>query len=110
MLATSYLPDGTDASVLGYWRPAPDVTVVGTDISAILKGAEHPVLAHLFLDMLMDTDNALTNFAFTGYQGVVQGMEADKVLAAEIIPENLTDTLVDRRRLREGRLHPRPAA
>ena len=94
VLATSYLPDGVDPSVLGYWRPAPDVTVVGTDLSAILKGAEHPVLAHRFLDMLMDTDNALTNFAFTGYQGVVQGLQADKVLAADIIPENLTNTLV----------------
>jgi spermidine/putrescine transport system substrate-binding protein len=94
VLATSYLPEGTDSSVLGYWKPAPEETVVGTDISAILKDAEHPVLAHLFLDMLMDTDNALTNFAFTGYQGVITGLESENVLAAEIIPENLTNTLV----------------
>ncbi len=94
VLATSYLPEGTDSSVLGYWKPAPQETVVGTDISAILKDAEHPVLAHLFLDMLMDTDNALTNFAFTGYQGVITGLESENVLAAGIIPENLTNTLV----------------
>jgi spermidine/putrescine transport system substrate-binding protein len=102
VLATSYLPEGTDASVLGYWKPSPDVTVVGTDTSAILKDAEHPVLAHLFLDMLMDTDNALTNFAFTGYQGVITGLEAENVLAAGILPDNLTNTLVGDTDFAEG--------
>jgi spermidine/putrescine transport system substrate-binding protein len=102
VLATSYLPEDTDASVLGYWKPSPDVTVVGTDASAILKDAEHPVLAHLFLDMLMDTDNALTNFAFTGYQGVITGLEAENVLAAGILPDNLTNTLVGDTDFAEG--------
>ncbi len=109
VLATSYLPDGVDPSVLGYWRPAPDVTVVGTDLSAILKDAEHPVLAHLFLDMLMDTENALTNFRVHRLPGRGAGPPGRQGARGGDHPREPDEHLGDRRRLRQGHLHPRLA-
>jgi spermidine/putrescine transport system substrate-binding protein len=35
---------------------------------AIPKGAEHPVLAHQFLNFMLDSGNSLTNFEYVGYQ------------------------------------------
>ena len=51
-----YLPEGTDADVLGYW--APERTTVANDFFVIPARSERPVLAHAFIDFLLDPANA----------------------------------------------------
>ena len=41
---------------------------INNDLIAIPASAEHPVLAHAFLDWMMTFDNAMLNFSWNGYQ------------------------------------------
>ena len=46
------------------------------DTNTVLRGAQNPVLAHLFLNYLEDLPNALTNISFNGYMQPVNGGHA----------------------------------
>ena len=55
-----YLPKGETPDVLGYWRPDdPKERVIGSDNIAIPKSAKKPVLAHLFINDLLDNKISL---------------------------------------------------
>src|SRR5512132_768578 len=56
------------APSLRYFWPSEGAGVVGCDLVAICAGAESPVLAHAFLNHLLDTGVALRHFAWNGYQ------------------------------------------
>ena len=74
------LPEGTDASVLGWWYPSSGVGVVNNDCMAVLAKAKNPVLAHLYINHLLDP--ATGTPAFTG---IVQATAlAPTALEAEI--------------------------
>ena len=51
-----------------YWYPADGKGMVDNDLMVILAQGQNPVLAHLFLDFMLDTKNALDNFGYIGYQ------------------------------------------
>jgi spermidine/putrescine transport system substrate-binding protein len=53
---------------LGYWFPADRKGAIFNDTITIPANAEHPVLAHHFLDWLMTFKNAMLNFTWNGYQ------------------------------------------
>ena len=57
--APSYMPKGVNADVIGYWFPADGRGPVNNDTMAVLNGASNPVLAHLFLNYLLDLPNVL---------------------------------------------------
>ena len=59
---------GHTAPLLSYWWPKDKKGVVGNDCIAILKTSKNPVLAHLFLNYMLDFDNAMKNFSWVGYQ------------------------------------------
>ena len=56
--AASYLPEGTTADVLGFWHPPAGQYVVTNDSMGVLANAENPVLAHLYINYLLDNDVA----------------------------------------------------
>lgn len=87
--AYSYLPEGTDPSVIGWWYPADDVGVVNNDCMAVTANAANPVLAHLYINFLLDSAIAEENFTWNGYLPPIQGLDADYLIAAEYVPENL---------------------
>lgn len=87
--AYSYLPEGTDPSVLGWWYPADGVGVVGNDCMAVTANAANPVLAHLYMNHLLDRDNAEENFSWNGYLPPIVGLDADFLIENEYAPENL---------------------
>jgi spermidine/putrescine transport system substrate-binding protein len=96
VLAQRYLPKGTPADVLRYWWPGSSTRtpggIVHSDQLVILRGSSNPVLAHLFLNQLLDSDTALKSFAFTGFQQPLRGSEPDALVAAGLVPPNLRDT------------------
>ena len=59
-------PALTDAR-MGYWWMR-EGGVVGCDLLGVLSSGRNPVLAHLFLNHLLDLDVAMSNFAWNGYQ------------------------------------------
>src|SRR5579862_9793253 len=78
--AASYMPKGVPVDVVGYWFPAEGRGPTANDTNTILRGAQNPVLAHLFLDYLQDLDNALTNISYNGYMQPVYGVTEDRLV------------------------------
>lgn len=99
--AQYYFPEGGDTSVLGYLWPAKGANstvngLVANDTMTILRNAEHPVLAHNFLNWMLDEANALDNFSWLGYQPPQVALNIDSLVADEWIPENLASAVVTR--------------
>jgi spermidine/putrescine transport system substrate-binding protein len=97
--AQYYFPEGGDPGVLGYLWPARSSGstvkgLVANDTMTIVKGAEHPVLAHNFLNWMLDESNSLENFAWLGYQPPQVGLDPDTLVADEWIPPNLAAAAV----------------
>ena len=90
--ALQYLPEGTAADVLGYWKPTR--TTVANDFFVIPARSERPVLAHSLINFLLDPANAQKNFEYVGYQPAVQKPTPDDLIAADLVPQTLLSTLV----------------
>jgi spermidine/putrescine transport system substrate-binding protein len=90
-----YLPDGTDASALGYWFPADGRGTIGSDMIAVPRSAKNPVLAHHFLNYLLDEKHGYDNFAnYVGYQPPFTKLEPNRLLSDGVVPRNLERAIV----------------
>jgi spermidine/putrescine transport system substrate-binding protein len=92
--APYYLPKGVSPKVLGYWFPPDGKGPVGNDTLTVLAGAKNPVLAHMFLNYLLDERNALTNISFNGYMQPLTGVTPQVLVKEEILPKELLSTVV----------------
>lgn len=92
LLGLQYLPEGEGPEELAFWHP--EVTTVGNDLMAVMADAEKPVLAHKFIDFLLQPTNAQDNFAYVGYQPAVIEPTGQDLIAAELVPSNLENSLV----------------
>jgi spermidine/putrescine-binding protein len=83
------MPTGVPPTVLSFWWPEAG-GVVQNDFLCVAKAAESPVLAHLFLDFLLDETIAYENFVnFNGYVPPQNGIDAEALVAEGVIPETL---------------------
>jgi spermidine/putrescine transport system substrate-binding protein len=81
------IPAGGDSSVLRYWAPPKGKATVQNDCWAVLANTTKPVLAHLWLNHLLDSKVATDNFlGFMGYQPPQISIKADRLVADGIIP------------------------
>jgi spermidine/putrescine transport system substrate-binding protein len=87
--ANSYLPTGAKPDILGYWHPPAGKYMVTNDSMGVVANAEHPVLAHTYLNFLLDNDVAEKNFSWTGYLPALTKLDADYVVGKGLVPENL---------------------
>ena len=92
--AQSYLPEGTGPEILRYWFPADGKGLVDNDLMVVLKGGKNPVLSHLFLNHMLEPDNAKLNFTQIGYQPPQNSINPDALVAEGFIPANLTSAIV----------------
>ena len=92
--AQAYLPEGTSTDVLRYWFPQDGKGLVDNDMMVVLRSGKNPVLAHLFLDHMLDPEVAMQNFTAIGYQPPQVSITADSLVAEEFIPENLRSAIV----------------
>lgn len=94
--------DGDDARQVTFtW---PDGGIVGCDLTSICARGGNPVLAHAFVDHLLDVDVAMANFRWNGYQPPVGDGRPPGV------PAWLDDALLRPGDLMDGRfLRPLPA-
>jgi spermidine/putrescine transport system substrate-binding protein len=100
--APAYLPKGVSPDVLGYWFPPDGKGPVGNDLITVLKGAESPVLATLFLNYMIDTQNALTNYSYTGYMQPLNEITPQRLIKEGVLDKNLTSTVVLPSNFRRG--------
>ncbi len=92
--AQYYLPQGQSVDVLRYWFPEDGKGLVDNDLMVVLKDGKCPVLAHLFIQHMLDEDNALRNFGFIGYQPPQKVLDTDRLVADGYLPENLASAAV----------------
>ena len=66
----SYAAPYTEAAYegFGYWFPADRKGPIDNDLIAIPKNAEHPRLAHEFINFWISFRHAMDNFSWNGYQ------------------------------------------
>jgi spermidine/putrescine transport system substrate-binding protein len=91
--ANGYLPTGVGPEVLGFWHPPAGKYMVTNDSMGVVAGCEHPVLAHLYLNFLLDNDNAEQNFTFVGYLPALQKFTSDYVVGKGLVPANLANCI-----------------
>ena len=90
-----YLPEGVGAEALGFWFPEDGRGTIGNDNIAIPRNAKNPVLAHHFLNYLLDEKHGYDNFAnYVGYQPPFTKLDPDKLVADGIVPANLRSSIV----------------
>ncbi len=87
--AYSYLPEGTDSTVLGFWHPPSEQYAVGNDMMGVTASADNPVLAHHYLDFILDNDVSEKNFSWVGYLPALTKLDANYVIGAGYVPEHL---------------------
>jgi spermidine/putrescine transport system substrate-binding protein len=93
--APYYLPKGVGPEVLGYWFPEDGAGPIGVDQMAVLRSAKNPVLAHHFLNFMLDEKNSYDNFVqFVGYQPPLTSIDPDRLVADEVVPPNLASAVV----------------
>ena len=89
-----YLPKGTPVSAISYWWPEDGRGLMGNDTFAVLKGAPHPVLAHLFLDHMLDTRNGAAEHRIHRLPAAAHGMTPEKVLEERTGPGEPDTTIL----------------
>jgi spermidine/putrescine transport system substrate-binding protein len=99
--AYNYLPKGVPVTVLGYWAPATHAETQN-DMITILRGAKHPVLAHAFLNFMLDNKIGLENLSWNGYMPPLTACDPNTVVAKGYIPKNLASCVVRESDFKKG--------
>ncbi len=92
--SVAYLPDGVSPDILRYWFPADGKGQVDNDLIVSIRSGKNPVLAHLFINHMLDPDVAKQNFSAIGYQPPQNSLNPDTLVADGFIPENLKTAAV----------------
>ncbi len=92
--APYYMPKGTPVEVVGYWFPADGRGPVANDTNTVLRSAANPVLAHHFLNYLLDLPNVLENISFNGYMQPLNAITPQRLVAEKLLPPSLMSTAV----------------
>jgi spermidine/putrescine transport system substrate-binding protein len=84
LLATPwYTADPAEENgLMRYYWPARDGFggVYDNDSYVIPKNAQNPVLAHEFLNYMLDNDHAMKNFSWVGYQAPLKALDAEDLI------------------------------
>ncbi|HEX8927699.1 MAG TPA: spermidine/putrescine ABC transporter substrate-binding protein, partial [Actinomycetota bacterium] len=92
--APEYLPKELSAEVLRYWFPLDGRGTVGNDLMTVLRSGRNPVLAHHFLNFLLDFDVAMRNLEWNGFQPPQVRIDPILLVKQGYIPRNLTTAVV----------------
>ena len=90
-----YLPEGVGPQALGFWFPPDGKGTIGSDMLGIPRNAKNPVLAHHFLNYLLDNKHGYDNFAnYVGYQPPFTRLDPDRLVKDGVVPANLKSAIV----------------
>jgi spermidine/putrescine transport system substrate-binding protein len=89
-----YMPKGVKPDVLSFWGPDSN-GVVQNDFLCIGRSGKSPVLAHHFLNFLLDEKQAYDNMVnFVGYTPPQNAIDAEALIKQGLIPRSLTAAVV----------------
>jgi spermidine/putrescine transport system substrate-binding protein len=89
-----YMQKGVPVDVVGYWFPTDGRGPVGNDLITVLRTAQNPVLGHLFQNYLLDLNNAIENYSYTGYMQPLTGITPQRLVQEKLLPKTLMSTTV----------------
>jgi spermidine/putrescine transport system substrate-binding protein len=92
--APSYMPKGVPVEVVGYWFPRDGKGPIANDTNTVLRSASNPVLAHLFLNYLLDEPVVVENISFNGYMQPLTAITPELLVKEQILPPSLMSTAV----------------
>ena len=92
--AAYYMPKGVPVSTVGYWFPADGRGPVANDTNLLLRSSANPVLAHTFLNYMLDLPNVIENISFNGYMQPLTGVTPQVLVKEQILPKSLLSTVV----------------
>jgi spermidine/putrescine transport system substrate-binding protein len=92
--AQQYMPKGVPVDVVGYWFPPDGKGPVGNDTITVLRSAPNPVLAHHFLNYMLDLPNVLTNISYNGYMQPLTAVTPQRLVQEKLLPPSLMSTAV----------------
>jgi spermidine/putrescine transport system substrate-binding protein len=92
----SYLPKGTKPEVLGYWYQV-QAGPIFNDCICVASNAAKPVIAHRFLNYMLDPEVAYRNFVdYVGYQPTITAIDPAGLVRDGVVPETLKEVIVTR--------------
>jgi spermidine/putrescine transport system substrate-binding protein len=97
-----YMPKGVPVDVVGYWFPRDGKGPVANDTNTVLRASANPVLAHLFLNYLLDEPVALENISWNGYIQPLNAITPELLVQEQILPPSLMSTAVQPSDFRHG--------
>jgi len=100
--AASYMPKGVNVDVVGYWFPTDGRGPVNNDTNVVLQSSTNPVLAHMFLNYMLDLPNVLENISWNGYMQPLTAVTPQLLVKEQILPPSLISTAVDPSAFRRG--------
>ena len=92
--APYYMPKGVPVETVGYWFPTDGRGPVANDTLTVLKSARNPVLAHLFLNYMLDLPNVLENISYNGYMQPLNAVTPQRLVKEKLLPKSLMSTAV----------------
>jgi spermidine/putrescine transport system substrate-binding protein len=92
-VAPAFLAPGTPASTIQYWFPEDGVGSVNNDFWSVPKSSEHPVLGHMFINHLLEADQAIENYTTVGYQAPLKDMTLDLLKQRKVNDPDLLDMI-----------------
>jgi spermidine/putrescine transport system substrate-binding protein len=97
-----YMPKGVSTDVLGYWFPPDSQGPVNNDTITIPASAQHPRLAHEFLNFMMDKKYAFQNFTWNGYQPPLTSIKPQTLIPEGYVPKTLPEAIVKPEQFNDG--------
>jgi spermidine/putrescine transport system substrate-binding protein len=84
-----------DKAALRYWHAPTGKGPVQNDLWCVCSTTKKPVLAHLFLNFILENGNGYSNFTqFTGFQPPLNEIEPGVLVSKGKIPETLSTAVV----------------
>ena len=100
--AGGYLPKGQSIDTIGYWFPPDRKGPVANDLMVNLTTGSNPVLAHHFINYMLDVNNALENYSFVYYMQPLTEVTPAKLTSEKLLPPQLASTVVLPEYFRDG--------
>ena len=90
-----YLPNKQTGKLLRFWNPGYGIGPIGNDMWSICSTTKKPVLAHLFLNYMIDNGVGYKNFVdFNGYQPPLNEIQPESLISKAVIPETLASCVL----------------
>jgi len=90
-----FLPKPSVGPLLRFWNPGYGNGPIQNDMWSICADTKKPVLAHLFLNYMLDNGVAYSNFVnFNGYQPPLTEIDPEHEVSKGVIPETLANCIL----------------